>query len=101
MSKTSDDQANRRAMALSVAAGVAMLVIKAGAYSLTGSSAILSDAAESVIHLAAVGFAAFSLRLSTRPANARFPYGYERIEALEGHGEVHRTGHHPAEDLDE
>ena len=22
------------------------------------------------------------------------------LEALEGHGEVHRTGHHPAEDLD-
>jgi len=51
MRKTSDDQANRRAMALSVAAGAAMLVVKVGAYALTGSSAILSDAVEAVIHL--------------------------------------------------
>jgi cation diffusion facilitator family transporter len=45
----------------------------------TGSAAILSDALESVIHNAAVVFAAFSLWLSRRPANARFHYGYERI----------------------
>lgn len=69
----------RFAMRLSLAFGVLMLVGKTAAYWLTGSSAILSDAAESVIHVIAVGFAAFSLRLSTRPANERFLYGYERI----------------------
>lgn len=67
------------AMRLSLAFGVLMLVGKTGAYFLTGSAAILSDAAESVIHVVAVGFAAFSLRLSTRPADQRFLYGYERI----------------------
>src|SRR5208337_4303833 len=35
--------------------------------------------AESVIHVIAVGFASFSLRLSTKPASSQFLYGYERI----------------------
>jgi cation diffusion facilitator family transporter len=69
----------RFAMRLSLIFGVGMLLGKTAAYFLTGSAAILSDAAESVIHVVAVGFAAFSLRLSTRPADDRFHYGYERI----------------------
>jgi cation diffusion facilitator family transporter len=69
----------RFAMRLSLVFGVGMLLGKSAAYFLTGSAAILSDAAESVIHVVAVGFAAFSLRLSTRPADQRFHYGYERI----------------------
>jgi cation diffusion facilitator family transporter len=67
------------AMRLSLLVGCGMLMGKGAAYFLTGSAAILSDAAESVIHVIAVAFAAFSLRLSHRPADARFPYGYERI----------------------
>jgi cation diffusion facilitator family transporter len=66
-------------MRLSLVFGVVMLVGKTAAYLLTGSAAILSDAAESVIHVVAVSFAAFSLWLSSRPANHKFPYGYERI----------------------
>lgn len=69
----------RIAMRLSLIFGVLMLVGKGWAYLLTGSAAILSDASESVIHVVAVAFAAFSLWLSTRPANHRFLYGYERI----------------------
>jgi cation diffusion facilitator family transporter len=69
----------RYAMRLSLIFGVVMLVGKVGAYWLTGSAAILSDAAESVIHVVAVAFAAFSLGLSTKPADDRFLYGYERI----------------------
>lgn len=56
-----------------------MLLGKSFAWWATGSAAILSDALESVIHNVAVAFAAFSLWLSRRPANARFHYGYERI----------------------
>jgi cation diffusion facilitator family transporter len=69
----------RFAMGLSLVFGVVILAGKAAAYLLTGSAAIFSDAAESVIHVVAVGFAAFSLRLSTKPADQRFPFGYERI----------------------
>src|SRR5512147_793486 len=69
----------RFAMRLSLIFGFVMLAAKVGAYLLTGSAAILSDAAESVIHVVAVGFAAFSLNLSTKPADNRFLYGYDRI----------------------
>jgi len=69
----------RFAMRLSLAFGVFMLAGKLTAYFLTGSAAILSDAAESVVHLAAVVFAWFSLWLSLKPANQRYLYGFERI----------------------
>jgi divalent metal cation (Fe/Co/Zn/Cd) transporter len=42
---------------------------------MTHSTAIFSDAAESVVHVIAVGFAWFSLRLSTRSASAEFLTG--------------------------
>jgi len=67
------------AMRMSLAVGVVMLLGKTIAYYVTGSAAILSDFAESVVHVIAVAFAAFSLRLSTRPAAPTFLYGYERI----------------------
>ena len=70
---------SRFAMRLSLLAGAAMLAGKGAAYWLTGSAAILSDAAESVIHVVAVAFAAFALYLSSRPPDSKFPYGYERI----------------------
>lgn len=71
--------ANWFAIRLSLLFGLVMLGGKVAAYVLTGSTAILADAAESIIHVVAVGFAAFSLWLSFRPADARFSYGYERI----------------------
>jgi cation diffusion facilitator family transporter len=67
------------AMRLSLIVGFAMLIGKTAAYFMTHSAAVFSDAAESVIHVIAVGFASFSLRLSTRPASHHFLYGYERI----------------------
>jgi cation diffusion facilitator family transporter len=70
---------SRFAMRLSLIVGVLMLVGKVAAYLFTGSSAIFSDAAESVVHVVAVAFAVFSLWLSTRPAVPHFHYGYERI----------------------
>ncbi len=66
-------------MLLSLIVGVLMLAGKMTAYLYTGSSAIFSDAAESVVHVVAVAFAVFSLWLSARPAVAHFHYGYERI----------------------
>lgn len=66
-------------MRLSLLTGIVMLAGKGAAYFITHSSAIFSDAIESVIHLAAVAFAAFALWLSRRPANERFHFGYERI----------------------
>ncbi len=69
----------RFAMRLSLMLGLAMLIGKTTVYFVTHSAAIFSDAAESVVHVIAVGFASFSLRLSTKSASPRFLYGYERI----------------------
>jgi cation diffusion facilitator family transporter len=66
-------------MRLSLATGVVMFVMKVGAYLLTGSAAILSDAAESVVHVAAVAFASYSLRLSYQPADDEHLYGHAKI----------------------
>ncbi len=69
----------RRAMYLSLAIGFALFLVKFGAFWITGSSAIFADAAESAIHIVAVGFAVFSLRLSQKPADSDHPYGHAKI----------------------
>jgi cation diffusion facilitator family transporter len=68
------------AMRLSFGVGVLMLLGKGGAYLMTGSAAILSDAAESILHVAAVGFAAYSLWLSFRPMDRDHLYGHDKIQ---------------------
>lgn len=67
------------AMTLSLVVGFFMLTGKMYAYLITGSAAILSDAAESVVHVLAVAFAAFSLWLSFKPADPSHPYGHDKI----------------------
>jgi len=66
-------------MALSLAVAVLMLAGKITAYVITGSTAILSDAAESIVHIAATGFAGFSLWYSRRPADYEHPYGHGKM----------------------
>ena len=67
------------AIRLSFAFGILMLAIKWYAYSLTGSTAIFSDAAESVIHIIGVAFAVFSLWYSFQPADEEHTYGHHKI----------------------
>ena len=67
------------AIRLSLLVGFLMLLGKGYAYLITGSAAILSDAAESVVHVGAVSFAAFSLWLSMRPADESHPYGHDKV----------------------
>ena len=78
-SSPQNKQALRIAMRLSLWIGFAMVMMKVGAYSITGSAAILSDAAESVVHVAAVLFAWYSLRLALRPADASHQYGHAKV----------------------
>lgn len=69
----------RLAMRLSLAIGFLMLGIKLFAFGITGSVAILSDAAESVVHVVAVSFAAYSLWLSMKPPDPTHHYGHDKI----------------------
>ncbi|PSQ95921.1 MAG: cation transporter [Bacteroidetes bacterium SW_9_63_38] len=75
-------------MGLSLGVSVLMLVGKLTATVLTGSTAILSDAAESIIHLFATGFAGFSLWYAATPPDPDHPYGHGKIayfaSAVEG-----------------
>src|ERR1019366_5176967 len=69
----------RFAMGLSLVAGFFMLGTKALAYGMTGSAAILADAAESVVHVVAVSFAAYSFWLSRKPPDPTHHYGHDKI----------------------
>ncbi len=69
----------RLAMGASLAVAVLMLIGKLAAYFITGSAAILSDAAESVVHIAATGVAGLSLWYAHRAADDSHPYGHGKI----------------------
>ena len=69
--ETKNHQLNekKRAVWLSLSVGIGMFIAKISAYYLTGSSAIFSDAAESVVHVAATSMALYSIYLSSKPAD--------------------------------
>ena len=73
------ERIRRRAALISLAVGIGMLVGKWTAYWLTGSHAILSDALESVVHVAATAFALVSIILAAKPPDPKYPYGYGKI----------------------
>lgn len=65
---------------LALVGGVAVLGIKGAAWGLTGSTAVLSDALESVVNVTAAALLLFTLRLSAQPADENHPYGHGKIE---------------------
>ena len=69
-----------RIAAGTIAVGLLVLALKAGAWWLTGSAALLSDALESVVNVMASGVAFVALRLAARPADADHPYGHDKAE---------------------
>ncbi len=64
----------------SIALGLAVLGLKVAAWWVTGSAALFSDAAESVVNVAASAAALIALRLASRPADADHPYGHDKAE---------------------
>ncbi len=65
---------------LSIAAAVATIGLKTGAYLLTGSVGLLSDAAESGVNLVAAVVALVALRVAARPADENHHYGHGKAE---------------------
>lgn len=72
----------KRVMNLSLAAALVLLAAKVTAAVFTGSSAIYSDAAESVVHFLAVCFAAWALRLAHKPADETHHFGHDKVAFL-------------------
>jgi cation diffusion facilitator family transporter len=66
-------------MRISLAVSLLMLAGKSLAFFMTHSTAILSDALESLVHGFATGFAAVSLWYASQPADVNHPYGHGRI----------------------
>ncbi len=64
----------------SIAVGVAVLLIKAAAWWITGSVALLSDALESTVNVATAVAALVAIRVAARPADATHPYGHDKAE---------------------
>ncbi|MEA2594756.1 MAG: hypothetical protein QOF01_1225 [Thermomicrobiales bacterium] len=73
---------------VSIVAAVATLGLKFGAYGLTGSVGLLSDAVESSVNLVAAFTALFALWYATQPVDRSHNYGHQKIElfasAIEG-----------------
>jgi cation diffusion facilitator family transporter len=78
----SDFVQQKRVMNLSLAVAVVLLGAKTFTAALTGSSVIYSDAAESVVHVFAVAFAAWALRLSNKPADNTHHFGHDKISFI-------------------
>ncbi len=60
--------------------GTLVMGVKFFAYWITGSSAILSDALESIINVVAAAFATGSILLASKPPDESHPYGHGKIE---------------------
>ena len=73
---------------LSIGAAVVTIALKTGAYFLTGSVSLLSDAMESVVNLVAAIVALIALTLAAKPASSKYTFGRTKAEyfsaAIEG-----------------
>ncbi|MGH2376320.1 MAG: cation diffusion facilitator family transporter [bacterium] len=69
-----------RAAGVALATSVAILALKLGAYVLTGSVALLSDAAESVVNVVAANITLISLLVAVRPPDEGHQYGHAKAE---------------------
>lgn len=69
---------------MQVALGISVLlgVLKWVAYLMTDSTAIFSDALESLVNVFAGVFGIYSIWLSSRPSDRRHPYGHGKIEFI-------------------
>jgi cation diffusion facilitator family transporter len=65
---------------LSIAAAIITIGVKFGAYLLTGSVGLLSDAIESIVNLVAALVALWALTYAAKPADAEHAFGYSKAE---------------------
>jgi cation diffusion facilitator family transporter len=75
-----DDPARRRAGWISLLAGSAICAGKFAVAAATGSTALLSDALESIVNVAAASLLLYALLVAARPADRDHPYGHGKIE---------------------
>lgn len=79
---TVNDQSNIRMIRWVLFIGSVVMVVKFIAYFITHSTAILTDALESIINVVAGAFAWYSLHLASKPKDRLHPYGHGKIEFI-------------------
>jgi cation diffusion facilitator family transporter len=72
----------RQAAFIAIAVGATVLVVKLIAYLVSNSVALLSDALESIVNIAASGLMLFSVWISEKPADDSHNYGHQKIEEI-------------------
>ncbi len=65
---------------LSIAAAITTIGLKTGAFLITGSVGLLSDAAESLVNLVAAVMALVALSVAARPPDESHNYGHGKVE---------------------
>lgn len=65
---------------LSVAVALATIALKGGAWAVTGSVSLLSDALESLVNLAGAMFALWMVAVAARPPDDEHPWGHHKAE---------------------
>ncbi|RYG37042.1 MAG: cation transporter, partial [Chitinophagaceae bacterium] len=73
-------QPRRKAILIALSISILLMLAKFVAFFLTGSNAILTDAAESIVNVIAGCFAFYSIYLSTQPRDENHPYGHGKVE---------------------
>ena len=73
-------KATRKMALLSIATSIATLALKFGAYFLTDSVSLLSDALEALVNLAAGVVALTAVTIAEQPADDRHTYGHDKAE---------------------
>ncbi len=63
-----------------IAVGLLVIALKAEAWLVSGSVAVLSDALESLVNVSAAVIAWGAVRFAARPADQNHPYGHEKAE---------------------
>ena len=71
-----------KTMKLVLTTSFILMVLKFFAYFITNSSAILTDAIESIVNIFAGSFALYSLYYAAKPKDEDHPYGHGKIEFL-------------------
>lgn len=73
---------NRGAALVAVGGGLIIFAVKLGAWYISGSVALLSDALESIINIVASCLMLFSVYVSGRPADDEHHYGHQKVEYI-------------------
>ncbi len=72
----------KQAALVAIISGIAILIFKLLAFFVSNSVALLSDALESIVNIAASGLMLFSVYISEKPADASHDYGHQKIENI-------------------